>query len=138
MKRLFSLLLLLLLAALALPARAMDIRACSDPVVFRGAAVNALVLPWRADEARSASVGAEPLELTRREWTLIEILAARPGRIFAKGELLERVFAFEEESSENAVEQIVARLRRKLTAAGARAEIRTLRGLGYQVVCPDP
>ncbi len=59
------------------------------------------------------------------------------GRIFAKGELLERVFAFEEESSENAVEQIVARLRRKLTAAGAQAEIRTLRGLGYQVVCQE-
>lgn len=38
-------------AACALPARAMDIRACSAPVVFRDAAVNALVLPWRADGA---------------------------------------------------------------------------------------
>lgn len=45
---------LLLLAALALPARAMDIRACSAPVVFRGAAVNALVLPWRADAGSDA------------------------------------------------------------------------------------
>lgn len=45
---------LLLLAALALPARAMDIRACSTPVVFRNAAVNALVLPWRADAGGAA------------------------------------------------------------------------------------
>jgi two-component system response regulator TctD len=104
-----------------------------------GHADNALTLGnLRLDrEARSACVAGEPLDLTRREWTLIEILAARPGRIFAKGELVERVFAFEEESSENAVEQIVARLRRKLNAAGAQAEIRTLRGLGYQVVCQE-
>ncbi|MGY2050258.1 response regulator transcription factor [Methylobacterium sp. JK268] len=87
-------------------------------------------------EARSASVGGLPLDLTRREWTLIEILAGRPGRIFGKGELLERVTGFEEEASENAVEQIVARLRRKLTQSGAEPEIRTLRGLGYQVVWP--
>lgn len=51
MRRLLT---LLLLAALALPARAMDIRACSAPVVFRGAAVNALVMPWRADAGGSA------------------------------------------------------------------------------------
>ncbi|MFE1602951.1 response regulator transcription factor [Methylobacterium sp. ID0610] len=88
--------------------------------------------------ARSASVGGQPLDLTRREWTLIEILAARPGRIFGKAELLDRVSSFDDESSENAVEQIVARLRRKLAQAGARPEIRTLRGLGYQVVCPEP
>ncbi|WP_288588448.1 response regulator transcription factor [uncultured Methylobacterium sp.] len=104
-----------------------------------GHADNALILGnLRLDrEARSASVAGEALDLTRREWTLIEILAARPGRIFPKGELLERVFALDEESSENAVEQIVARLRRKLAAAGAQAEIRTLRGLGYQVVGPE-
>lgn len=54
----------LLLAALALTARAMDIRACSDPVVFRGAAVNALVLPWRADDARSASVTAASRQIS--------------------------------------------------------------------------
>lgn len=88
--------------------------------------------------ARSASVGGQPLDLTRREWTLIEILAARPGRIFGKTELLDRLSTFEEEPSENALEQIVARLRRKLAQAGAEPEIRTLRGLGYQVVCPEP
>ncbi|ACA14645.1 two component transcriptional regulator, winged helix family [Methylobacterium sp. 4-46] len=87
--------------------------------------------------ARSARVAGQPLDLTRREWTLMEILAARPGRIFGKAELLERVTSFEEDASENAVEQIVARLRRKLAQAGAEPEIRTLRGLGYQVVWPQ-
>lgn len=61
MRRLFALLSLVLLAVPALPARAMDIRACSSPVVFRGAAVNALVLPWRAD------AGGEALQAASRQ-----------------------------------------------------------------------
>ncbi len=62
MRRVLALLSLAL--ACALPARAMDIRACSDPVVFRGAAVNALVLPWRADGARDATVQAASRQIS--------------------------------------------------------------------------
>ena len=68
MRRPFTFLTLLTLLSLALacalPARAMDIRACSDPVVFRGAAVNALVLPWRADGARDATVQAASRQIS--------------------------------------------------------------------------
>ncbi|KQW42751.1 MULTISPECIES: hypothetical protein [unclassified Roseateles] len=59
-----ALALLSLALACALPAHGMDIRACSDPVVFRGAAVNALVLPWRADGARDAAVGAASRQIS--------------------------------------------------------------------------
>jgi two-component system response regulator TctD len=79
------------------------------------------------------TVGGAPVELTRRELTLLEILATRPGRIFGKDELVDQLFGFEDNPSFNAVEQYVARLRKKL--AGSSAEIRTLRGLGYQIVC---
>ncbi|MGX1785348.1 response regulator transcription factor [Bosea sp. NPDC055332] len=80
---------------------------------------------------RIATVGERPLNLTRRELTVLEILAARPERIVPKEELVEQLFNFEQEASPNAVEQFVARLRRKL--ADAPIEIRTLRGLGYQL-----
>lgn len=82
--------------------------------------------------SRAATLHGKPLDLTRRELTMLEILASRPGRIFGKDELMEQLFGFEDMPSENAVEQYVARLRRKIT--GASAEIRTLRGLGYQLV----
>jgi two-component system, OmpR family, response regulator TctD len=82
---------------------------------------------------RSVTVDGATVELTRREMTLLEILAARPGRIFAKDELVDQLFGFDDDPSANAIEQYVARLRKKLVGSGA--EIRTLRGLGYQIVC---
>ena len=87
----------------------------------------------RMDRAsRRVSVRGGPVELTRRELTLFEILASRPGRIFAKEELVDQLFGLDDNPSANAVEQYVARLRKKL--AGSTATIRTLRGLGYQMM----
>lgn len=83
--------------------------------------------------SRAVTLNGAPVELTRRELTLLEILAARPGRIFSKDELVDRLFGFADEPSPNAVEQSVARLRKRLSASNV--EIRTLRGLGYQIVC---
>ena len=84
--------------------------------------------------SRTVAVDGVPVELTRRELTLLEILAERPGRIFGKDELVDRLFGFQDDPSSNAVEQYIARLRKRLS--GSKVEIRTLRGLGYQVVCP--
>jgi two-component system response regulator TctD len=80
---------------------------------------------------RVASIGDRPLNLTRRELTVLEILAARPERIVPKEELIEQLFNFDQEPSPNAIEQFVTRLRRKL--ADAPLEIKTMRGLGYQL-----
>lgn len=80
---------------------------------------------------RTAAIADVPLDLTRRELTVLEILAARQGRFVAKEELVEQLFSFDQDPSNNAVEQFVARLRRKL--ASTRIEIRTARGLGYQL-----
>lgn len=80
---------------------------------------------------RVASIDDRPLNLTRRELTVLEILAVRPERIVPKEELVEQLFNFDQDPSPNAVEQFVARLRRKLT--GSPVEIQTLRGLGYRL-----
>jgi two-component system response regulator TctD len=84
---------------------------------------------------RSLLVKGVMTELTRREFALTETLARHPGRVFSKDEIIEQLFGFDDESpTENAVEQIVARLRRKLATSESGAEIRTLRGLGYKMV----
>ncbi|MEN3929792.1 response regulator transcription factor [Microvirga sp. W0021] len=83
---------------------------------------------------RSVKIGKREIQLKRREITLLEILASRPGRIFSKDELLNKLFGFEETVNSNAVELYIGRLRKKLE--GAKARIVTLRGLGYQLV-PD-
>lgn len=62
---LLQLLVPLLIAGLPLRLQAMDIRPCSDPVVFSGAAVNALVLPWRAQ------AGAPALEAASRQMSAL-------------------------------------------------------------------
>ena len=83
-------------------------------------------------KTRSVTLDGEPLELTRREVTLLEILLSRPGRIFGKDELIDRLFTIDDSPSANAIEQYIGRLRKKMV--GAQFEIRTLRGLGYQVI----
>lgn len=83
-------------------------------------------------KTRSATLDGQPLELTRREVTLLEILLSRPGRIFGKDELIDRLFTIDDNPNANTVEQYIGRLRKK--TAGAQFEIRTLRGLGYQVI----
>jgi DNA-binding response OmpR family regulator len=74
-----------------------------------------------------------PLSLTRREFSLLEALMANRTRIMSKERLFDRMFSMnEEEIGLNAIETYVARLRRKLE--GSDVAIRTLRGLGYQLV----
>jgi two-component system, OmpR family, response regulator TctD len=81
---------------------------------------------------RSVRVGKREVQLKRREMTLLEILASRPGRIFSKEQLLDQLFGFEEAAGPNAIELYVGRLRKKLE--GAKARIVTVRGMGYQLV----
>lgn len=80
-----------------------------------------------------AACDGVPLQLTRREFSLLEALVANRTRIMPKERLFDRMFSMdEEEIGLNAIETYVARLRRKLEGSGVG--IRTLRGLGYQLV----
>lgn len=78
-------------------------------------------------------IGGAPVALTRREFSLLEIMLVNRGRVIPKERILEQMYAFEDEQvGVNTVELYVARLRRKLEPS--RVAIRTLRGLGYQLV----
>jgi two-component system response regulator TctD len=73
--------------------------------------------------------GAEPLELTPREHTLLKAMMARPGHAVKKDRLLKLVFPEDETIQLEAVEVLVYRIRKKLALTGV--EIITLRGVGY-------
>lgn len=80
----------------------------------------------------SVIVGGETRELRARELRLLEILLSRPGQAYSKAHLIDRLFSFDEEVGDNAIEVYVGRLRRKLDGSGARLE--TLRGVGYRLI----
>jgi DNA-binding response OmpR family regulator len=73
--------------------------------------------------------GAERLDLSSREYGVLEMLARRAGRVVSKEQLLEAITGWDESVGLNAIEVYVHRLRRKLEPVGVT--IRTLRGLGY-------
>jgi len=79
--------------------------------------------------AKRARVAGKPVDLTPREWGLLELFLSRPGRVFSKEQIGERILTYDEHLSANAIEVYVSRLRSKLEEAGAR--LRTVRGFGY-------
>jgi len=77
---------------------------------------------WRGDRA---------LELTAREFDLLECLMQHAGQVLTHSELLEQVWGSDFEGESNAVKVYVAYLRQKLNAAGEPDLIHAVRGVGY-------
>lgn len=80
--------------------------------------------------SRTVMVDDQQVELTRREFVLLETFLQNLDRVLEKDELYSRLFGLTGEAGLNAIEVYVARLRRKL--GDADFQIKTLRGLGYQ------
>lgn len=78
---------------------------------------------------RRVTVEGQPLELSGREICLLELLLRRAERVVSKEQMLENLYGWDEEVSDNAVEVYIHRLRKKLDNSGII--IRTIRGLGY-------
>jgi two-component system OmpR family response regulator len=83
---------------------------------------------------RSASLNGQPLELSAREVSLLEVFLQRAGRLVSKDQLVSHLCEWGEEVSPNAIEVYVHRLRKKLEPGGVR--IVTVRGLGYSLEKP--
>jgi two-component system OmpR family response regulator len=81
--------------------------------------------------ARRTMIDGAPLELTPREMSVLEALMMRTGWVVSKEQLLERLYSYSEEASNNAIEVKKHRLRKKIEPAGVT--IRTIRGLGYVI-----
>lgn len=70
------------------------------------------------------------IDLTPREWAVLECLALNAGRVVAKERLVQTIATWAEEIGANAIEVYVSRLRMKL---GVGVPIRTVRGVGYRL-----
>jgi two-component system response regulator QseB len=78
---------------------------------------------------REARFRGEPLALSAREFALLEILLARPGIVFSRGQIEDRLYGWGEETGSNTIDVYVYLLRRKL----GQGFIRNVRGVGYTI-----
>lgn len=78
---------------------------------------------------RRFELDGKALELTSREYAVLEALISRAGRVISKSALIEHIFGLDDEAAPNALEVYVHRVRKKIEAADVK--ILTLRGLGY-------
>lgn len=85
--------------------------------------------------SRTAMLGDATLELTGREWDILEQLMLAAPKVVSKQKLVESLSRWDNELTPNAVEIYVSRLRAKLeTGEGVpRVSIRTVRGIGYRI-----
>ena len=81
---------------------------------------------------RRVEIAGERVELTAREWTVLDQLLRNPRAIVSKAQIEDALYAFGAEVESNTVEVYVSRLRKKLK----RELIATVRGIGYRLVLP--
>jgi two-component system response regulator MprA len=81
--------------------------------------------------SRDVTRGGRPIELTRTEFTLLEMFLRRPRRVLERSFILEEVWGYDFPTSANSLEVYVGYLRRKTEADGEPRLIQTVRGVGY-------
>lgn len=81
-------------------------------------------------QGRRAHVDGQDIELTAKEWAVLEKLASRPGRIVNKEALDQALYSFDDEVGSNTLEVYISRIRKKI----GKQRVETVRGLGYRLV----
>jgi two-component system response regulator MtrA len=82
-------------------------------------------------DARTVSVGGEPVELTAVEFEVLSALARRPGMALSRRQLVERALPEESEGTERTLDVHISRIRKKLGEAGEL--VQTVWGIGYKI-----
>lgn len=82
---------------------------------------------------RRVNRGDRRIELSPREFEVLEVLMREPGRTFSRDEICERIWEREHEYDTRTVEIFIMRLRRKLDRPGEESVIRTVRSVGYMI-----
>ncbi|SNY47425.1 response regulator transcription factor [Paractinoplanes atraurantiacus] len=79
-------------------------------------------------------VRGEEVTLTAKEFAILELLAKEPGRVFTRGQIIDKAFGFEHDVSERTVDAHVVNLRRKVEKNPAEPEyVQTVYGRGYRM-----
>ncbi|MEO8375750.1 MAG: response regulator transcription factor [Sphingomonas bacterium] len=85
---------------------------------------------------RTVTIAGAPIDATPREVGLLECLLRRAGHVVAKPALEGALYSMDAEVTPNALEACMSRLRKRLTAAAADVQIRTVHGVGYALFAP--
>ena len=80
---------------------------------------------------RSISRGGKEIDLTAREYSLLELLALRTGEVVSRAEIWEQLYDFNQDPESNVVDVFIAYLRRKIETDDKPKLIHTRRGMGY-------
>jgi two-component system response regulator MprA len=75
--------------------------------------------------------GERPIDLTRTEFSLLELFLLNPRQVLSRAQIFDRVWGYDFGPSTNALEVYIGYLRRKLEAGGEPRLIQTVRGVGY-------
>lgn len=82
---------------------------------------------------REVTRGGRKIELTAREFALLEQFMRSPGRVFTRVEICERVWRYDFDPGSNLVDVYVQRLRKKIDDGAEFGRIETIRGVGYRL-----
>jgi two-component system OmpR family response regulator len=86
--------------------------------------------------AREVTWYGHSVDLTGREFNLVEYLMRSPGRVFTRTQILEHVWDYDFDPSTNVIDVCIQRIRKKMASIGASAEgespIESVRGVGYR------
>jgi two-component system OmpR family response regulator len=92
----------------------------------------------RLDPAcRQAWRGQTELQLSPKEFALLELFMAHPGEVVTRTRILEHVWDFAYDPASNVVDQYVGYLRRKIDRPFGREDLETVRGFGYRLRGPE-
>jgi DNA-binding response OmpR family regulator len=83
--------------------------------------------------SRTAHRGTRRIELTNREFSLLETMMRDPGRVFTRTQLYQRVWEYQFDTETNLIDVYIQRLRRKVDDGEPRKILHTVRGVGYRV-----
>jgi DNA-binding response OmpR family regulator len=86
---------------------------------------------------REVTRGGRRIELTAREFALLEQLLRAPGRVFTRVQICEQVWSYDFDPGTNIVDVYVQRLRKKVDGDAPVKLIETIRGVGYRLKAPE-
>ncbi len=83
--------------------------------------------------SREVMRGNKPIELTAKEFALLEFLMRHPNQVLSRDRIIENVWGYESDAPPNVVDIYIHFLRRKIDHGHSKALIQSVRGLGYKI-----
>ncbi len=87
---------------------------------------------------REVTCNQQAIELTSREFNLLEYLMRSPGRVFTRTQILEHVWGYDFNPNTNVVDVCIQRIRKKIDPIDEAGWIESIRGVGYRFRKPEP